>query len=70
MDVSRLFRQPLVEGHLGCFQFWVIINNTYKNAPGSISWGCIKLEVIWVPIPNRVDGGKVIDEYHGAGGSN
>lgn len=70
MDVSQLFRQPLVEGHLGFFQFGMIIKNTYKNAPSSIIWDCIKLEVIWVPIPNRVVGENVIDECHGAGGSN
>lgn len=39
MDVPQLFSQSLIEGQLGCFQFGVIINNMYKDAPSSINLG-------------------------------
>ena len=43
------------------------MNNTYKDAPGSMIWGCMMLEATWVPIPNRTVGEN--DECHGPQGN-
>lgn len=36
-----------------------------KDVACSILWGHVKLEAIWVPIPKRLSGENVVDEYNG-----